>query len=182
MDFLLGVFVGVMLVVLLIIFRRFLKEKRGVKSSEYSGKKMLTKLKDTLRHIVFEYNIKRKNNDFLLNVQYDSTKILQLMHRSHFPELCENEKDIGFGIALYIPVNELTESQLTTLDSIIEEETEVRKRNSVGKLEYYLIDLGERVRFGGYLMTRIVNEVYGGIDEKLNMELFSEGNIPYWYN
>lgn len=160
----------------------YLKEKKGTKASDYNKLPFTSKLKDSVRHIIFEYNVKRSNNDFLLNINLKGKKVMQVMHRSHFPELCQTESDIDFGLALYIPVSELKKDQQAKLDNIIEEESEVFKSSKLGELEYYLIDLGKRVRFSGYLLHRIIKEVFEGDEHQFSSELFSEGNLPYWHN
>lgn len=107
---------------------------------------------------------------------------MQLMHRAHFPELCRSESDIAFGIALYIPLKGLEAESIKKLDNLINEETEIKRTGKIGELEYYIIDLGKRVRFGGYLMSRIVNEMFGADESQFSSKPFSEGNLPYQLN
>jgi hypothetical protein len=118
----------------------------------------------------------------LYNIKLDGNLVMQLMHRAHFPELCRSESDIEFGIALYIPVKGWESAVINRLDKIIHEESEIKKTGSVGGLEYYIIDLGKRVRFGGYLLSRIVKEVFDANEARFSAELFSEGNLPYKLN
>ena len=44
---------------------------------------------------------------------------MQIMHRAHFPELCASEKDIEFGLAVYVPTEHLTDDQVFKLESIL---------------------------------------------------------------
>jgi len=96
--------------------------------------------------------------------------------------LCRSESDIAFGIALYIPVKGWRADRIQVLDEIINEESEVKRTGKVGNLEYYIIDLGKRARFGGYLLSRIVKEVFEADEAQFSTELFSEGNLPYHLN
>ena len=182
MDLLIGVAIGFFSTLALIALRKYLKQKKGVKQKDYNGLPFNLRLKDTIRHIVFEYDIKRKNNDFLLNIILGGKTIIQVMHRAHFPELCQVESDIGFGLAVYIPINELNQDQINKLNSIIDEETETLHSSKIGKLEYHILDLGRRIRFGGYLLSRILYEVFEGEESGFDLELFSEGNLAYWRN
>ena len=159
-----------------------IKEKKGVRNKDYGNLPFTSKLKDSIRHIIFEYNVKRKNNDFLLDIILNDEIIMQIMHRAHFPELCRAESDIDFGLALYIPVSKLSKPQIAQLDKIIEEDSEVFKSGKLGELKYYLIDLGTRIRFGGYFLHRIIKEVFKGDEHQFSSRLFSEGNLPYWHN
>lgn len=158
---------------------RSLKQKKGARAKEYDGLDFTTKLKDTVRHIIFEYNIREKNSDFLLNVRLNNLVVMQLMHRAHFPELNQTEEDIGFGMALYIPAINLKEGQIDKIREIVDEEVETLKETKDGPVDYFLIDLGTRVRFGGYFLSRIIREVFGGSENQFSSELFSEGKLPY---
>lgn len=106
----------------------FLLKKRSERKSkyerEYQSKYFTTKIKDTLRHLIFEYSIKRSNNDFLLNLDFKRKRSMQIIHRAHFPELCASERDIEFGLAVYIPPEHLTNDQIFRLESILMEESE----------------------------------------------------------
>ena len=182
MDFIFGMCVGWLTLYFGLVLLKHLKQKKGIKSSEYEKLALTTRLKDTVRHIVFEYNIKRRNNDFLLNIKFKTDIIMQIMHRAHFPELGESEDDIGFGLALYIPAVNLNSEQVSRLSEIIRQEVEVLKEVKIGPVEYYLIDLGVRVRFTGYFLSRIVKEVfkYDHRSADFSFELFSEGALPYF--
>ena len=137
------------------------------------------RLRGIIRHVIFEYNIKKKNEDFLYNISLDGEKIMQLMHRAHFPELCTSEIDIAFGISLYIPLKGWKKENVIKLQKIISQETESIHKDQLGNLEYYVVDLGKRVRFGGYLLSRIIKEIFDAQESRFSFELFSEGKLPY---
>lgn len=164
------------------ILYKNIKEKKGIKHGEYGKIPFTARLRNIIRHIIFEYDIKRKNNDFLYNINFGGRRVMQLMHRSHFAELCRSEADIAFGIALYIPAKGLNLERIKKLDNIINEESEIKRTGKTGELEYYIIDLGKRARFGGYLLSRIVKEVFDADESQFSAELFSEGNLPYHLN
>jgi hypothetical protein len=177
-----GIFIGWISLYLFLILYKLLKEKRGIKREQYGNIPFTARLRNIIRHIIFEYNIKRKNNDFLYNIDLDGKRVMQLMHRAHFPELCRSESDLAFGLALYIPVKGWNEERIKKLDNIINEETEIKHTGKTGELEYYIIELGKRARFGGYLLSRIVKEVFEAEESRFSFELFSEGNLPYHLN
>lgn len=104
------------------------------------------------------------------------------MHRSHFPELCQSESDVAFGLALYIPISHWSKERISKLNEFVEEESEVANKKKSGQLEFYVIDLGTRVRFGGYFLSRLIKEVFEEDENSFSSELFSEGNLPYWHN
>lgn len=182
MNIIYGILIGWVSLYLFLILYKNLKAKRGAKYRKYAKIPFTSTLRNAMRHIIFEYNIKRKNNDFLYNINLNGERVIQLMHRAHFPELCQAESDIAFGIALYIPVKGWSEESKKRLDNIINEETEIKRTGKIGELEYYMIDLGRRVRFGGYLLSRIVKEVFDADESQFSSELFSEGNLPYHLN
>lgn len=182
MYLILGILIGwVSLYVILILYKN-LAEKRGIRHANYGKIPFTSRLRNIVRHIIFEYDIKRKNNDFLYNINLDGKHVMQLMHRAHFPELCRSESDIAFGIALYIPVKGWRAERIKVLDEIISEESEIKRTGKAGNLEYYIIDLGKRARFGGYLLSRIVKEVFEADEARFSTELFSEGSLPYHLN
>ena len=181
-SLLFGILIGWISLYLFLILYKNLKGKRGIKHEEYGKIPFTTRLRNIVRHIIFEYDIKRKNNDFLYNVNLDGKHVMQLMHRAHFPELCRSESDIAFGIALYIPIKGWREDRIMKLDDIINEESEIKRTGKTGELEYYIVDLGKRARFGGYLLTRILKEVFDADESQFSAELFSEGNLPYHLN
>src|SRR5687767_3430793 len=100
-NFLGGFIAGFIFAYLLYVLIKNLKQKSGLKYDDYKRLPLLVKLKDTLRHIIYEYDIKRHNEDFLLNILFGKTKIMQIMHRAHFPYLVKNKTRISFGLALY---------------------------------------------------------------------------------
>lgn len=159
-----------------------LRQKKGVKDKDYRGLPFTTKLRDSVRHIIFEYSVKRKNNDFLFNIMLRGEIVMQIMHRAHFPELCQSESDVAFGLALYVPVSNWSKDKISKLNQIVEEESEVASQNRFGQLEFYTIDLGTRIRFGGYFLSRLIKEVFAGDEDDFSSELFSEGHLPYWRN
>jgi hypothetical protein len=182
MQILYGILIGWASLYIFLIIYKDLREKKGIKYKDYNKLPFTTRLRNIVRLVIFEYNIKRKNNDFLYNIKLDENNVIQLMHRAHFPELCVSESDIAFGIAVYIPVKGWDEKSIAKLDNIIDEESEVKRTGKTGDLEYYIIDLGKRARFGGYLLTRIVKEVFTANESQFSTELFSEGNLPYQFN
>jgi hypothetical protein len=160
---------------------KIFKAKSGIRYDDYKKLPLLIRLKDTLRHIIYEYSIKRNNEDFLLNISHKGARVMQVMHRSHFPYLAKNSEKISFGLALYIPVTKLTDSQKQLLERIlIEESDNYQKENQ--PFDYHVIDLGKGLKHGGYLITRILKEVFKyDLDEaNFSMELFSEGKLPYF--
>ena len=119
MNFIIGFLAGAVTLFLLSVLFKKNRERRGKYQREYQSKYFTTKIKDTLRHLVFEYSIKRSNNDFLLNINFKGKRSMQIMHRAHFPELCASEKDIEFGLAVYVPTEHLTDDQVFKLESIL---------------------------------------------------------------
>lgn len=182
-QFISGFILGALCFYIFVLYKNHrARQKKGAKNDQYKNVPFNARLRDAVRHIIFEYNIKRKNNDFLFNIILNGNTVMQLMHRTHFPELCESESDIDFGLALYIPVNDWSEEMLSKLDKIVDEESEIIRKNKSGSIEYYVVDLGNRVRFGGYFLLRIINEVFQANESEFTSELFSEGNLPYWLN
>jgi len=176
-----GLVSGLLLFYLIIVFKNYNERiKKGKRIDKYRKAPILSKLVDTIRHIVFEYNIKRKNNDFTLNIYLEKKLVFQILHRCHFPCLCVSEDDLAFGLALYIPLNQFNQYQKEKLLQLFKEETENFIYEEV-PFDYYVIDLGKRVRHSSYLLTRIMDEVllYSEV-EKVSFKLFSEGEIPYF--
>jgi hypothetical protein len=181
MEYVIGFFAGVLFSYAAFIVIKLLKTKSGIKYNDYKKLPLLIKLKDTLRHIIYEYSIKRNNEDFLLNVSYKDARVIQVMHRSHFPYLAKENENINFGLALYIPITKLSESQKQALEKILIEESDNYQRESQ-PFDYHVIDLGKGLKHGGYLITRILKEIFKyDLDEaNFSMELFSEGKLPYF--
>ena len=182
MELIYGILIGWITLYVFGIIVKNIRQKKGVKNKEYRNTRFTTRLRNLVRHIIFEYDIKRKNNDFLLNINLNGSHVMQLMHRTHFPELCESESDLAFGLALYIPLEGLTDEKVKVLDEIMDEESEIIRKGKTGRLEYYIIDLGKRVRYGGYILSRIIKEVFIADESQFSTELFSEGNLPYGLN
>jgi len=136
-----------MLFLLSFVFKKH-REKTGKDERAYQANFFTTKIRDTIRRIIFEYSIKRINNDFLLNIKFMGETKMQIMHRAHFPELCTSEEDIEFGLAVYIPTEWLTNEQASKLESVLMEGPE-RFDKSRQPVAYYVLDLGRRVRHGG---------------------------------
>jgi len=103
---------------------------------------------------------------------------MQVMHRSHFPEIAVNASDLKFGLAIYIPIKPLNSTQRNVLIKVLKEESE-NFEAAEHPIEYFVIDAGSRVRFTGYLMARIIKEVFKL--EDVDVELFDEGVLPYHY-
>lgn len=179
--FLLGLITGIVLFYSFILFKNHrLKGKRGKRIVNYRKSEILRKLRDTLRHMVFEYNIKRENQDFSLNIHIGQKVRFQVLHRSHFPDLAKEEGDIDFGLALYLPVNKLSTEQREQMLRIFREESETFYYEEV-PFDYHIVDLGKDIRYGGYLLTRILKEVFDTDRvDSVRFELFSEGEIPYF--
>lgn len=137
------------------------------------------RLKDCVRHVVVEYSIRRKNHDFLLNVKSGDTIIFQLTHRSHYPELIPNTDDLSFGMALNLPLGNLTGKQKEKIIKIMKEESDLFFYEEV-PFEYYVVDFGKRVKYTGYFLTRLLSEVFDiNNPDNIEFELFSEGPLPY---
>ncbi|MBL7872908.1 MAG: hypothetical protein JNM78_14930 [Cyclobacteriaceae bacterium] len=101
------------------------------------------------------------------------------MHRSHFPEVIKNIKDANFGLAIYIPIKPLTSDQKNTLLQVLKDESE-NFNMAEYPIEYFIIDAGTRVRYSGYLIARVITEVFKKDD--VDLELYNEGILPYHYS
>jgi hypothetical protein len=176
---LVGFVVGVVFAVLLRLFVIDRREKKGVYESRYGVMNLTSKMKAIVRQIIYKFSIQKFNRDFLLNLKSNGVHLMQIMHRSHFPEVCENISDVKFGLAIYIPAKPLSHDQKQRLTMVLREETEDFK-NAEYPVGYFVIDAGVRVRFTGYLLARIINEVFDKKD--VDLELFDEGILPYHYS
>jgi hypothetical protein len=174
-SFLMG-FVFAFLVRLIVINRR---ERKGLYEVKYKPLSLSSKMKGILRELIFKFSIQKFNRDFLLNVKSGEKYLIQLLHRSHFPEILENISDVKFGIAIYIPSKPLSPNQKLALIKILREEAEDFK-DAEYPVGYFVIDAGSRVRFTGYLLARIITEVFGKAD--VDLELYDEGILPYHYS
>lgn len=159
LNFLLGLMTGMVLAYLLYVIIKNIRKKKGIKYEEYKRLPLLIRLKDVIRNIVYEYSIVRHNEDFLLNILYGKTKVMQIMHRAHFPYLLKNKTDIKFGLALYVPITKLSDSQKAKIEKILIEESDSYHRQNE-PFDYHVIDLGNGIRHGGYLISRLLNEVF----------------------
>lgn len=180
-NIIIGLLIGFMLSYSLIVLRNLLRQKKGIKYDEYKNLPLLIRINDTLRHIIYEYGIKKENHDFLLNLFYKKNVIMQVMHRAHFPYLSKVSEEIIFGLALYIPISKLTIEQKQTLEQILEMEPSTNI-HEVEPFDYHVIDLGKGIKQGGYLITRILKEVflYDPESNDFDLKLFSEGELPYF--
>lgn len=154
------------------------REKKGKLEVEYTKVRLTSKMKNMVREIIFRFSIQKSNRDFLLNIKLGETTIMQVMHRSHFPEVCLDVVDIKFGLAIYIPTKTLTFKQKEKLRLVLVEDSE-QSNNSEYPVGYLVIDAGSRVRFTGYLLARLVKEVFTADD--VTLELYDEGILPYHY-
>jgi hypothetical protein len=181
MDFIIGFVLGAFLCYALLVLNRYLKQKTGLKYDDYKRLPFLIKMQDTLRHIVYEFGIKRNNFDFLLNITNKDKVILQAMHRAHFPFLIGEKNERNFGIALYIPTAKLTDFQKQKIKKILNEELENYQREEE-PFDYFVIDIGKSIRYGGYLVSRLLKEVFNFELEKddFDFRLFDEGALPYF--
>ena len=134
-------------------------------------------VKDVLRNIVLRYN--NDNSDFLVNISISQSTVIQLLHRSHFPELMEQNNDVSFGIAVYIPLRGLSKIQKEKLEIILKDHAETSTFSEI-PFSYYVLDIGKKIRYGGELLGLIMKEVFGVVEEdQINIELYDEGKLPY---
>jgi hypothetical protein len=176
-----GFFLGALTLYGLSAIYKYSNRKKGLRESAYQSHFFTTKLKDSIRHIVFEYSIKRSNNDFLFNILIRGKRYIQITHRAHFSEHCKAEEDVEFGLAVYIPTSGLDSDQIKKLESILSQESETFATSN-DPVPYYVLDLGKRVRYGGYLLSRIIKEIFNPTDEEVTFQLYSEGALPYLPN
>jgi hypothetical protein len=174
-SFLMGL-VFAFLIRLIVINRR---ERKGLYEVKYKPLSLSSKMKGIIRELIFKFSIQKFNRDFLLNLKSKGVLLMQIMHRSHFPEVCENISDVKFGLAIYIPTKPLSTEQKNKLKKVFQEEMEEFKRYDY-PIGYFVIDAGPRVRFTGYLLAKIITEVFG--KEDVDLELFDEGILPYHYS
>lgn len=178
MDILIGFLLGLLVFVSVRLFLINLREKRGMHAVRYSHLPLRSKMMNIIRRVIFNFSIEKFNSDFLLDLKVDGTHLMQIMHRAHFPEVCKNISDVKFGLAIYIPTKPLTPEQKLKLQQLLKEESEDFITHSY-PVEYFVIDAGSRVRFTGYLIARIVAEVFQ--KEDIEWELYDEGTLPYHY-
>jgi hypothetical protein len=175
-------FIGFALGVLFMVFVRFAllwrKDKKGRDHMKYNALPLSGKMKVIVRKIIVCYSILEFNRDFLLNIRLKDETIIQLLHRSHYPQIIADVSDVKFGIAIYIPCGPLTERQRECLVSTLNGE-EIYFIGEGNQLDYFLIDGGTRVKHIGYLLTKILTEVYNA--EDVEVDLYDEGFLPYHY-
>ena len=174
--------VGFILGLLFFVFIRLIvinvREKRGLNAIKYKRAPLRYKMMNMVRQIIFKFSIQKFNRDFLLNLKSNGVHLMQIMHRSHFPEVCKNVSDDKFGLAIYIPTKPLSSEQKQKLKQVLDDESEEFIRYNY-PVEYFVIDAGSRVRFTGYLIARIIKEVFKKDD--IDLELYDEGTLPYHY-
>ncbi|MEP1035104.1 hypothetical protein [Ekhidna sp.] len=183
MNEILLILFGIVLGVIAIYFKGYLSnlkaERSEIKNPEYLKSKAFNKLKGTIRHIVVEYSIRRKNNDFLLNVFLNEVTLFQITHRFHYPEILKNQDDMAFGLALYLPINKLNSEQKKRILNIMKEEADYFSYEEI-PFDYYVVDFGKRIKYSSYFIVRLLKEIFLIEDEDdISFELFSEGNLPY---
>lgn len=134
-------------------------------------------IKDALRNIVIRYN--KDNRDFLLNIKIPKSTGIQLLHRSHYPELSKSISDIYFGIAIYIPLKGLDLIQKDKLEKILKDEVQPLIFSEM-YFSYYVIDIGTKIRYGGELLALILKEVFDvKVNDQIKVELYDGGKLPY---
>ena len=174
--------IGFAVGVLFTIGVRFLmlssKDKRGRDHLKYNPVPLNSKMKIVIRKIIVDFSIRRFNRDFLLNVNLKGQTIMQLLHRAHFYEIITDLADVKFGVAIYVPLSPLTDVQRRCLFKILKEELKPFKDEEYDR-DYFVIDAGTMVKYPGYLITKIITEVYN-VDD-VDLELHDEGFLPYHY-
>jgi hypothetical protein len=181
MNLFIGILLGIIFAYSFNILKNYLRQKKGIKYNDYKKLPLLIQINDTLRHVIYEYGIKRDNQDFLLNILYKKEIIMQIMHRAHFPYLSKESEEISFGLALYIPVSKLSDLQKRELDQILTKEP-IKEQHETEPFDYHVVDLGKGIKQGGYLISRIAKEVFKFElkKEDFSFDLFSEGELPYF--
>jgi hypothetical protein len=177
-DTIIGFVLGSLFFVIVRLIVINIREKKGLHAIKYKPVPLRSKLMNMVRQIIFKFSIHKFNRDFLLNLKSNGVHLIQIMHRSHFPEVCENVSDVKFGLAIYIPTKPLSSEQKQKLKQVLEDESEEFIRYNY-PVEYFVIDAGLRVRFTGYLIARIIKEVFQRDD--VDLELYDEGDLPYHY-
>lgn len=72
--------------------------------------------------------------------------------------------------------------QIESLSFVLEEESEIINNIDKNSRLYFIVDLGSRIRFSGYLLIRIIKEVFIEEEKNMSLKLFSEGELPYHLN
>ncbi|HAS42990.1 MAG TPA: hypothetical protein DCS93_21095 [Microscillaceae bacterium] len=146
--------------------------------NKYKNGETMRGLINSLRSIIFVYGGRSSTKSFIFNIFNNKKLIIQLLHRAHFPELCESVTDISFGIAIYIPVDYLNNATRNLLEKVMLEEGQDLKQDELPNT-YYVVDIGGRLMYGSYLLSRIIKEVFGVEDNALFYELHDDLNLPY---
>jgi hypothetical protein len=180
-NIIIGCFIGSALTYPVLMLLKYIMQKRGIRYSEYKKLPLLVRLNDTLRHIIYDYGIKKRNHDFSLNVLERKVVIMQVLHRAHFPYLTPKNENPNFGMALYIPISKLTETQKKRLEEIIVEEP-LDGIHETEPFDFHVVDLGQGLRQGGYLIARILKEIFDfdSHSSDFDFKLFNEGELPYF--
>ncbi|AYB33475.1 hypothetical protein [Chryseolinea soli] len=172
----LGFITGILFAAVVRLLVINIREKRGLHEAKFRPKRLSSKARYVLRKVVFDFSIKKFNRDFVVNIKIKESIVMQLIHRAHFPELNIEESDIAFGIAIYIPLKPLSMAQRQKLERLLNEE--VGKFVTVEQpFAYFLVDIRIAARFGGYLLARILKEIFRS--EDADFELADEGSLPY---
>jgi hypothetical protein len=179
-NILIGLILGFVLSNSIYLLLKYLRRKRGIDQKSYSRLPLTTKIADTLSHIVYEYSIKNKNEDFLLNISREEKVLLQVMHRAHFPFLAGAARN-RFSMVLYIPISKLLPAQKESILRILAKEA-VPSISEDAPIEYHVVDLGQQTKFGSYLISRILKEVFGYElhQKQFDLKLFKEGPLQYF--
>ena len=145
-------------------------EKKGV---------TFKRLQETIRRLAYEFIVKRKEHDFILNVLVDNNLKLQVLHRSHFVEFSDFAQDIDFGMVIYLPYTQINQTQKNAIFKIINSEEPLSSIPNQNQ-DYVAISTGRRVRTTSYLISRIIKEAFRVEDEyRVSYELLDEGILPY---
>ena len=145
--------------------------QRGYKPTSYEI------IKDILRNIVIRFH--KENFDFFMNLNVRGETVIQVLHRSHFPEITGASENIDFGIAIYIPLNDLSGKQRDSLEQILKEHAVTNSFSEV-PFSYYVLDIGKKIRYGGELLCLILKEIFDvQSNDVIDVELFDGGKLPY---
>lgn len=159
-----------------------IKASQTKKGEEYRQKykkgETMKALINAIRVLIFEYDDEHKHKSFVLNITRDNDLVIQLLHRAHFPELCESSIDVNFGIAVYIPVDYMDNSMKEALEKILLEDAQELKQDS-NPNTYYVIDVGFRLMYASSFLSRILKEVFDANDNNLCYELYDDLDLPY---
>ncbi len=179
LKLIIGFIAGVVVTLLIRFLILSRKDKRGRDYLKYNNLPLKSKMKTIIRKIIVLSSIREFNRDFTLNVKVREQTVLQLLHRAHFPQIISDASDVKFGIAIYIPLGHLANDQRECLVNLLKDEMEQFKFED-SPHAYIVIDVGTMVKYPGYLIAKIIKEVYRA--EDVDFELSDEGFLPYHYN